>query len=152
MRLEESIYFYKEDLDDVMKPQEDPLVIRADISHDSQVKEKIIDNGSSTDILYMDTFLYMGYKREDLSPYKEAIYRLTNTTGVIDLGTSIRSKDGRVRRTCQFVIVEMESTFISILRQPFNHDIKVVPSSYHQCMWYLENETIATIKGQQFES
>lgn len=74
-----------------------------------------IDNKSSANILYMDTFLLMVYKREDLSPCKEVIYKFTNTampvSSVIDLNTSIGSKARRVSRTCQFVIVEIESTF-----------------------------------------
>lgn len=98
----------------------------------------------------------MSYKREDLSPSKEAIYGFTNTValvaGVINFKTSIGSKGGRVSRTCQFVVVEVESAFNGILGWPFIYDIKVVPFSYHQCMRYPANDTIATVKEQQSKS
>lgn len=128
----------------------------ADIEHDAWIEKMFIDSESFVDILYMDMFLCKGYKRDNLIPCKEVIHRFTNTVtlavGVIDLKTSISSKGGRVIQTCQFVVVEIESTFNEILSWPFIHDIKAVPSSYHQCMRYLANYTIATIKGQQSKS
>lgn len=96
------------------------------------VEKVIMDSRSSVDIFYYDTFPHMDYKREDLSPSKEAIYSFTNTTtlvvGVINL------KPERVSRTCQFIIVEVEFAFNAIMGRPFIHGIKVDPSSYHQCM------------------
>lgn len=101
IREEKSTYFSEEDLDDFMQPHEDPLVIQADIDHDSCVERMIIvDTGSSVGILYMDTFIRMGLKKENLSPYKEAIYEFTNiaalVVGVIELKVFNVSKKGRV--------------------------------------------------------
>lgn len=83
-----------------MRPHDDPLVIKADIGHDVWVEKMIIDREIFADILYLDTFLFMGYKKEDLSPCKEVIYGFTSIDvphlGVIDLRTSIGLKVGRV--------------------------------------------------------
>jgi len=155
-REEKSTYFSEEDLDDVLLPHEDPLVIQADIGPTSRVERMIVDSGSSADILYMDTFIKMGLKKEDLSPCKEAIYGFTNVAapvaGVIDLKVSIGSRKGRVSRTCRFIVVEVESTFHGIFGRPFIHGIKAVPSSYHQCIRYPINGIIATVKGSQKDS
>lgn len=50
-------------------------------------------------------------------------------------------------RTCQFVVMEIESMFNTIVDRPFIHDIKVVSSSYHQCMRYLVNGIRGTHGG-----
>lgn len=76
-------------------------MIKADIGHRSIVERVILDIGSSMNVLYHNTFIKMGYKREDLSPSKEIIYEFTNTAtsivGVIKLKTSIGMKKGWVR-------------------------------------------------------
>ena len=46
------ISFSEEDLDHVMHPHEDPLVISADIGPNSTLNKVIIDGGSSVDVLY----------------------------------------------------------------------------------------------------
>lgn len=66
---------------------------------------------------------------------------------VIELKVSIGFGKGRVNRTCQFFIVEVEYTFQGIFRRLFIHRIKVVPFSYQQYMRCLVNGIIATYKG-----
>lgn len=90
-----------------MKPHEGPLIIKADIGLNSIVEKFMKDSGSYVDVLYYNTFIKMGYKREDFSPSKEPIFGSTNTAmlieGVIDLKTSIGSKKYWVRKTTQFI-------------------------------------------------
>lgn len=50
-RSEKDIYFFKEDLDRVMKPHEDPLVISVDKGPDTTIGKVIVDSGSSMDVL-----------------------------------------------------------------------------------------------------
>ena len=129
------ISFSEEDLDRIMHPHEDPLVISTDIGPNSTLNKVIIDNGNSVDVLYYDAFIQMGYKREDLKPQKEAIYWFTNIaapiTGVISLKTSVGKRKSRISKTTKFVVVEVVSEINAILVHPFIHGIKGVPSSYH---------------------
>lgn len=49
-------------------------------------------------------------------------------------------------------MVKAKSAFNAILAWPFIHGIKAFPSSYHQCMQYLANNSFAKIKGQKSNS
>lgn len=75
----------------------------------------MVDNGSSFIILYYDTFIRMRYKREHLTPTKEAIYDFTNTTTpvieIINVKISLGEKHGRFNRIVQLIVVEIESYF-----------------------------------------
>lgn len=112
-------------------------MIKTNIGPNSIVEKVIIDRKSSVDVLYYDMFLSMGYTRKDLSLSKEAIYHFTNiaapVVGISNLKTSVSSKHGRVNRTCQFIVVKIESSFDAILGWLYIHDINVIPLSYHQC-------------------
>lgn len=59
-----------------------------------------------------------------------------------NLKTSIGLKCGRVSQTCQFIVIEVESHLQHYTGRSFIHNIKVITSSYHQCMWYPENGSI----------
>lgn len=135
---ERSSHTSQEDLNHVMQPHEDPLVIQAGISHYSRVERMIIDIGSSVYIVYLDTFIRMGLKKEDLFLCKEAIYGFTDifvfVVGVIELKTSISFKKGRVSGTCWFVMVEVESTFprhFGTILHSRNQGSPIILSSLH---------------------
>lgn len=132
---EKDIYFCEEDIDKVMIPNEGPLVISTDIGLNTTISKVIIDSGSFVDVLYYDAFIKMDTRERTL----EAIYGFTNIAapivGVIMLKTSIGSQKGRISKATKFVVVEVESKINEILRRPFIHGIKAVPSSYHQCIF-----------------
>lgn len=90
----------KDDLSSVMKTHEDSLIIT--------IEKVIINNTSSVDLIYYDTFIKMDHKTKELSPLKEIIYGFTKTVvpvvGVITLKTSIGSKKVWVRHTTKFIV------------------------------------------------
>lgn len=71
---------------------------------------------------------------------------------IVDSETSIRTKKGQVSQTSQFIVMVSKSYYNAIHGWSFIHGIKVVPSSYHQCMGYPVNGAITTIYGQQSDS
>lgn len=152
---EEPISFSEEDLESVIKPHEDLLIIGADIGDDCRVGKIMIDNGSVMDILYYNTFVKMGLKREHLQLTKEPVYDFTNTAapvaGIINLRFSLGERKGRISRMTEFVVVEIESAFNTIIKRPSLHAFKIVPSTYHQCLRYPVNEITATVYGKQVE-
>lgn len=112
-----------------------PLVIKVEIGPSSIVERVAVDSGSFIDVLYYNTCIKMGYKKEDLSPSKEVIYGFTNTTTliarVIDSKSSIRFrlKKGQISQIFQFIVVVGDSYFNIIVGRQFIHKIKVVSSS-----------------------
>lgn len=87
------------------------------------------------DILYLAGFEKIGFKKEQLTPTKETIYRFTNTealvVGTIDLEVSLSKRKGRVSCTAHFIMVDISSPFNGILDRLSIHRFKTITSSYH---------------------
>ena len=66
-RLDTAITFSDSDLEGYQHPHDDPLVIRAVVSSKT-IHRVLVDNGSSTDIIFASTFDKMGIGREKLEP------------------------------------------------------------------------------------
>ena len=66
-RLDTTIAFSDADLEGCQHPHDDPLVIRAVVANKT-VHRVLIDNGSSTDIIFASAFDKMGIGREKLEP------------------------------------------------------------------------------------
>ena len=66
-QLDTTITFSDTDLEGCQHPHDDPLVIRAVIANKT-VHKVLVDNGSSTDIIYASAFNKMGIGREKLEP------------------------------------------------------------------------------------
>lgn len=73
------IVFMKEDFEGIYPHENDPMVILA-VSADYRVKRVLVDQGSSADILYWDTFEWLGLGKrghgEKSSKKVEDVYRL----------------------------------------------------------------------------
>ena len=66
-RLDKSITFSDSDLEGCQHPHDDPLVVRAIVANKT-VHWVLVDNGSSTDIIFASAFDKMGIGREKLEP------------------------------------------------------------------------------------
>ena len=66
-RLDTSITFSDSDMEGCQHPHDDPLVIRAVVANKT-VHRVLVDNGSSTDIIFASAFDKMGIRREKLKP------------------------------------------------------------------------------------
>lgn len=73
----------------------------------------MVDGRNYVEVLYRDTFVKMAYKRENVTPTKEAIYDFTNTTTPIvshvDLKILISSEKEGVGQDNQSKVVETDS-------------------------------------------
>ena len=66
-RLDTTITFSDSDMESCQHPHDDPLVIRVVIANKT-VHRVLVDNGSSTDIIFASAFDKMGIRRENLAP------------------------------------------------------------------------------------
>ena len=64
----EPLAFDDDDLEGIIQPHDDALVVTARISG-FLVKRVMIDQGSEADVMYPDLFKGLGLKKEDLSKY-----------------------------------------------------------------------------------
>ncbi|XP_020230876.1 uncharacterized protein LOC109811526 [Cajanus cajan] len=85
-----SITFSDRDFRGVDPIQDDPMVISVEM-HNCIVKKTLVDQGSSTDILYWNTFLQLGIPEESLESYHEPLVGFSGervmTRGCIELYT-----------------------------------------------------------------
>nr|KYP76245.1 hypothetical protein KK1_020478 [Cajanus cajan] len=84
------ITFTNKDFQGVDPVQDDPMVINVEINN-CIVKKKLVDQGSSADILYWKTFEQLGIPERELAPYNEPLVGFSgervDTRGTIDLYT-----------------------------------------------------------------
>jgi hypothetical protein len=69
------ISFTKEDKQEVMPHDDDPLVIQVQILN-CDVKRVLIDSGSSADIMYYEAFKAMQLTNEHLMPYTTVLWQV----------------------------------------------------------------------------
>nr|KYP38411.1 hypothetical protein KK1_040341 [Cajanus cajan] len=67
-----AITFTDKDFQGIDPVQDDPMVISVEI-HNCIVKKTLIDQGSSADILYWNTFKQLGIPEEELTPYNKLL-------------------------------------------------------------------------------
>ena len=92
-RLDTTITFSDSDMEGCQHPHDDPLVIRAIVANKT-VHKVLIDNGSSTDIIFASAFDKMLIRREKLEPVSthllgfsgEKVLPLGSTQLVLTLG------------------------------------------------------------------
>ncbi|XP_020225277.1 uncharacterized protein LOC109807163 [Cajanus cajan] len=84
------ITFSDRDFRGVDPVQDDPMVISVEM-HNCIVKKTLVDQGSSADILYWNTFVQLGIPEESLEPYHKPLVGFSGervmTRGCIDLYT-----------------------------------------------------------------
>nr|KYP40394.1 hypothetical protein KK1_038286 [Cajanus cajan] len=83
-----AITFTDKDFQGIDPVQDDPMVISVEI-HNCIVKKTLINQGSSADILYWNTFKQLGIPEEELTSYNEPLVGFAgervNTRGFIKL-------------------------------------------------------------------
>ena len=100
-------------------------------------KKVLIDNVSSTNIFFLDAL-----KEMEIS--ESSIFR--RSTVLIDfsgehksmLGEIVLSEYGEgVNLPTKFLVMNYLSTYNAILGRSWIHEMEVVPSTYHQVLWFL---------------
>ncbi|RRT37295.1 hypothetical protein B296_00043278 [Ensete ventricosum] len=114
---------------------DDALVISACIAN-TRVKSIMIDIGSSTAILYFDTFLKLGMTNHDLTPMTST---LTGFTGdeitPVGVATLPMTSDNEPRTKIlmvPFMVVELPSAYNVSIGRPTLNKLRAVVSTYHR--------------------
>ena len=82
----------------------------------------LVDNGSSTDILYYPAFQQMGIDRERLSPTNAPLVDFGGTRvfplGTVTLSIVVGNYPQQITKDVTFLVVDCSSTCNAILRRP----------------------------------
>ncbi|XP_068483271.1 uncharacterized protein [Phaseolus vulgaris] len=92
--------FTDEDFQEIDPDHDDPMVITVEIA-EYAVMKTLVDQGSSVDILFWDTFKRLHLREEDIVPFREQIIGFSgervNTKGYVDLVTTF-GRGSKVRK------------------------------------------------------
>ncbi|XP_070026444.1 uncharacterized protein [Nicotiana sylvestris] len=144
---EESITFDDADIDGVLTPHNDALVISL-LVHDPNVKRVLIDPGSSVNIILLRVVNKM--QAENKLIHKAHTLSSFENSSVVKKGEIIHTTfaEGVVKDT-KFQVVEMDMAYNMILGRPWIHKMDDMPSTLHQVIKFPSQWGIRQIRGDQ---
>ena len=127
--------FSDEDKIGTIQPHDDTLVITLRIWR-YDMKRVMVDQGSTTEIIYPNLYKGLNLKFEDLTPYSSPLVsfegKLIIPKGQIKLPVQTGSEVVKV----DFIVVEAYSPYIAIVARPWFHTLGEVSSTLHQKIKY----------------
>ncbi|XP_016436750.1 uncharacterized protein LOC107762864 [Nicotiana tabacum] len=144
---EDDITFMEEVADGLLLPHNDTLVISLNIL-DFKIKRVLVDLGSSTNIIQWRV-LEQAKLTESIIPATKLLtwFNLASVTtrGKILLPTNAKG----MMKTTMFEVADGDTGYNIILGKPWLHEMKVVPSTYHQLLKFPTPEGIKQIMGDE---
>jgi hypothetical protein len=127
------ITFDEDDRNNIQDPHHDSLVITLFIAN-HYVRRILVDGGSSVNIIQHDVLKKMNIPDSDIVPRSSVLVgfsgEIKNTLGDIKLPIYIEG----VISVHKFCVIDNLSCCNVLLGRPWIHDMKAVPSTYHQCV------------------
>ena len=145
------IFFSVEDLRDVQTLHDDPLVIKLRIG-DLDVKRVLVDQGSCSEIMYLDLFHGLGLKQSDLQPYDTPLVGFSGKSIRLREKIILTIHSGPISLETKFLVVDIPLPYTAIMSWRWLHKLKAVPSSLHQKLRFPTDYGIMEIKGDQVAS
>ena len=133
-RLDTTITFSDADLEGCQHPHDDPLVIRVVVAN-KIVHRVLIDNGSSTNIIFASAFEKMGIGREKLEPVNAHLRGFSGEKvlplGSVQLVLTLGDPPCQATTMIKFLIVEAPSAYNMLPGRSSLNAIRVIPFAYH---------------------
>ena len=133
-RLDTTITFSDSDMEDCQHPHDDPLVIKVVVAN-KMISGVLVDNGSSTDIIFALAFDKIGIGREKLEPVNAYLRGFSGERvmplGSIQLVLTMGDPPCQATTAVRFLIVDALSANNMLLGRPSLNTIRAIPSAYH---------------------
>ncbi|XP_020229886.1 uncharacterized protein LOC109810754 [Cajanus cajan] len=133
-----AITFTEADFKGIVPDQDDPMVISVEI-HNCIVWKTLVDQGSSADILYWNTFKQLGILEAELVPYNEPLVGFSGervqTKGYIKLSTRFCFDGAETRSiSVKYVVVHANTSYNILLGRPSLNKLGAIVSTPHLAM------------------
>ncbi|XP_056850749.1 uncharacterized protein LOC130500070 [Raphanus sativus] len=144
----DEISFTSREQERVLAPHHDALVISLSIAN-FLVKRILVDNGSSSNIIFHSAFADLGLEPIALTrkaaPLAGFSGEVKQTLGEVLLPVYAEGID----QATKFLVVDCLSSYNVILGRPWIHDMRAVPSTLHQLVKFPTPWGIKAVKGDQ---
>ena len=146
------IGFSEEDARRLHHPHDDALVVSVRVG-DYNVHRVLVDNGSSTDILYYPVFQQMEIDRARLIPTNALLIGFGGTRvfplGAVTLLVTVDNYLQQITRDVTFLMVDYLSAYNGILGRPTLNSCKAATSTYHLMIKFPIEYGIGELRGDQ---
>ena len=144
------ITFSDSDMEGFQHPYDDLLVIRAVVANKT-VHRVLIDNWSSSNIIFASAFDKMGIGKEKLKPViahlrgfsREKVLPLGSVQLVLTLG----DPPCQATMTIKFLIVDAPLAYNMLPGKPSLNALRVVPSAYHMVAKFSTKNGVGMVQG-----
>ena len=151
-RIDTDITFSNSDLEGCQHPHDDPLLIRAVVANKT-IHRVLVDNGSSTDIIFTMTFDKMGIGRVNLEPVSTHLRGFSGEKvlplGLIQLVLTLGDPPCQATTTVRFLVVDAPSAYNMLLGRPSLNSMKAMPSAYHMMIKFPTTSGVGMVRGDQ---
>ncbi|XP_068487041.1 uncharacterized protein [Phaseolus vulgaris] len=148
--------FTKADLRDVI-PHDNDLVVVSLVTAGRKVRRVLVDEGSSTDVMFLTTFNRLQLSTDQLKPYTGCLYCFAGdeveVRGHIELRTTFTDDTSSRTPSIRYLVVNAPSAYNILLGRPTLNRLGAVPSTRHMKMKFPSLEgAMITIKFDQREA
>lgn len=144
-----TITFTNSETNKLLHPQNDALVRKVQIN-DNTILCVLVDNESSTNILFISAFNRMRIAGAMLRPVQTLLYGFARdcvrAAGMIDLPATIGDGADKVTVMVEFIVVDKPSVYNIILGIPTFNALKAVVSTYHLAIKFPTPTGVGIIK------
>ena len=151
-RTDKDILFSEEDVRRVNQPHDNPLVIMLIIER-FNTRRILVDNGSSTNIIYLSAFQQLKLDPGRLRPFESPLISFSGDKvypkGIVTLTVTLGSYLRQLTRQLDFLVVNCPSLYNVIIGRPtLNHQKAATPTYCLKVKFPTENG-VGEIKGDQ---
>ncbi|XP_021753659.1 uncharacterized protein LOC110719055 [Chenopodium quinoa] len=116
---------------DVVEGHHDGLVISLPVGN-CMIKRILVDNGSSTNIIMLDTLKHMNIDEKNIVKKSTMLVGFSRETKKISGEITLATYGKGINLQVKFLVVDTLSSYNMILGRPWIHEMKAIPSTYHQ--------------------
>ncbi|XP_021727807.1 uncharacterized protein LOC110694911 [Chenopodium quinoa] len=136
---------------DAVEGHHNSLVISLPVGN-CMIKRILVDNGSSANIIMLDTLKHMNIDEKNIVNKSTMLVGFSGetkkTSGEITLVTYAKGINLQVK----FLVIDTLYSYNMILGRPWIHEMKAIPSTYHQVIKFPTRWGIKEIRGDPREA
>ena len=114
-------------------------------------RQVMLDNDSSTDILYLPAYPQMKLDKGKLRAMEEPLVGFTSDKvcpiGIVTLSITVGTYPKQVSKTIDFLVVHYPSVYNVIIGRPILNRLRAVTSTYHILIKFPTKQGIGEVRG-----